>query len=166
METDPARVSELAREKTDENWRFRSFMKMLPRRRQQQINRAAEELGLKAQAQMDCRTCGACCRENWIPIDDQEALRLASRLSLPVLEFKQAYLVTDPDQETGIDARPCPFLAGTECRVYSDRPEVCRGYPYIGGDIASRMVGIIERAEVCPIVFEMLEQLKRHLRFA
>jgi hypothetical protein len=27
------------------------------------------------------------------------------------------------------------------------------------------MVGIIERAEVCPIVFEMLEELKERLGF-
>lgn len=49
--------------------------------------------------------------------------------------------------------------------MYEDRPEVCRGYPYVGGDVPSRMVGIIERAGTCPVVFEMLERLKDMLGF-
>ena len=31
--------------------------------------------------------------------------------------------------------------------------------------IQSRMIGILERAGTCPIVFEMLEQMKTHVGF-
>ena len=51
------------------------------------------------------------------------------------------------DDEPAIEAHPCPCLEGNACPVYEDRPKVCRGYPYVGGDVPLRMIGIIERAE-------------------
>lgn len=167
METDPQVVARLAGEREEENWRFRTWIKSLPAARYRWINALAEELGRRAETQMDCRTCGACCRDNVVPVDDAEAERLAERIALPILQFRKQYLTTTDEDEglPAMDAHPCAFLHGNECSVYEARPQVCRGYPYIGGDIASRMIGIIERAGVCPIVFEMLEQLKKRTGF-
>ena len=165
MEKNPETVAWLAAQKEDENWRFRSFLKMLPPRRRARADALATQLGRDAEAQMDCTTCGACCRANHVPVTDVEIERLAGRVQLPVLSFHERYLDTDDDGEPAIDANPCPFLEGTRCSVYEDRPEPCRAYPYIGGDVAARMIGIIERAGTCPIVFEMVEQLKRRLVF-
>jgi len=79
--------------------------------------------------------------------------------------FRRRYMTTNDDREPAIDATPCPFLDGKMCSVYEDRPDACRGYPYVGGNISSRMIGIIERAETCPIIFAMLEELKDELGF-
>lgn len=164
MEKGPAKVARLAEGERDANWRFRAYTKMVPLAKAARIDRLAERLGREAEAQMDCASCAACCRNNWVPVNDEEAARLARCLGLSVQEFQQEYLTTH-ELEWGIDAKPCPFLDDKLCTVYEDRPDCCRGYPYVGGQIAPRMWGIIERAEVCPIIYEMLEQLKQRLNF-
>ena len=165
MEKDPQRVAQLAEQQRDENWRFRSFVKMLNPRRQRQIDRAAEELGRDAEAQIDCRECAACCRDNVIPVNEEEITRLAGRLGLQPAEVREKWISHDEAEGDHIDARPCPFLTGNLCSVYEDRPDCCHGYPYLGGEIATRMIGIIERASTCPIVYEMLERLKDSTAF-
>lgn len=165
MEKDPQQVARLAEKRRDENWRFRTFLKMLNPRRQREVNRIAEQYGREAESQIDCRECGACCRDNVIPVNEQEIARLAKRLSLSPAEVREKWISHDEAEEDHIDARPCPFLNGNLCTVYEDRPDCCRGYPYIGGDIATRTIGIIERAGTCPIIFDMLERLKDAVEF-
>jgi uncharacterized protein len=165
MEKDPDIVARLAAHREDENWHFRTFLRVLSPRKRRQVDRLAEAIAHGAALQMDCRTCGACCRDNAIPLDDSEVARLASRLGVSVDAFRRQYLADDPEDGPIIDARPCPFLAGNCCSVYEDRPEACRGYPYVGGGIVLGMVGVIERAGTCPIIFDMLERLKDAVGF-
>jgi len=56
--------------------------------------------------------------------------------------------------------RPCPFLEGSRCTVYSDRPQSCAGYPFIGNGFRSRLLMHLSNAELCPITFNVLERLK------
>lgn len=165
MEKDPTIITRLAAAKENENARFRVFTKLMARGRANQLNRMAEAHGQAASAQMDCRTCAACCRDNWLPLGSAEIERLAARLSMTVDAFRSRYITRDESGEEAIDATPCPFLEGTLCSVYEDRPDCCRGYPYVGGDVPSRMLGIQERAGSCPIIYEMLEQTKREIGF-
>lgn len=165
MEKNPDVIARLAAEREDENWRFRTYLRTASRLSEGRVDRLAEKIGRAAEAQMDCTTCGACCRDIIVPVNTEEQVRLARRLGLSPEQFAERYLVTNDDDEPAIEARPCPFLDGNRCSVYEDRPEVCRGYPYVGGNIRSRMIGIIERAETCPIIFHMLEELKDAVGF-
>ncbi|GMU22720.1 MAG: hypothetical protein AMXMBFR13_28050 [Phycisphaerae bacterium] len=164
MEKDPQVVARLALQRRDENWRFRTFVKHLSAKRLARLEALSNRLGHEAEAQMDCTTCGACCRVNHVPVEPDEIERLASLAKLPVLDFRRQYLDTDDDGDPALPA-PCPFLDGARCTVYEDRPVVCREYPYIDGDIVWRMMAILERVETCPIVFEMLERLKEQSGF-
>ncbi|MHC4444682.1 MAG: YkgJ family cysteine cluster protein [Planctomycetota bacterium] len=165
MEKDPQAVSRLAAERNDENWSFRTFLKMSGRVKHSRVDAAARQFGEAARDQMDCTTCGACCRVNAIPVDDDDIKRLARHLKSSVSAFRKQYVESDEFCDNYIETSPCPFLEGNLCTVYPHRPQACREYPYIGGNISTRMIGIIERAENCPIVYEMLEQLKKHLGF-
>ncbi|MBP7934384.1 MAG: YkgJ family cysteine cluster protein [Phycisphaerae bacterium] len=166
MEKNPEIVARLARERADENWGFRAFLKaysILPERR---VDNLAERFARQAEAQVNCTTCAACCRDNYIPVNKEEIARLARRLNLTPGEFASRYVQPKTrEHDAGIDARPCPFLQDNLCSVYEDRPEVCQGYPYIGSNVASRTIGIIERAGTCPIIFDMLERLKDKLGY-
>jgi hypothetical protein len=148
----------------EENWRLRSFLKAFPRKRAK-FNRLAAQTGRAIEAEMNCCTCAACCQDNCIPLNKEEIERLAGCMNMSVERFIEQFMTTDPDGEPALAAMPCPFLLDNECSIYTARPEACRGYPYIGGDIVEGMVGYIERAENCPIVFNMLERLKDQLNF-
>ena len=52
------------------------------------------------------------------------------------------------------------------CSVYEDRPADCSGYPYLyKEDFASRTLAMIDRTFTCPIVFGVMEELKRSTGF-
>jgi Fe-S-cluster containining protein len=165
VEKNPDTVSQLGAELRQENWRFRSFVQTSAGLTPARIDGLAKRLGREAEAQMNCRECGACCRDNCIPLTDDEIDRLAARLNLDNATFREHHITLDEDGVPALDAMPCPFLEDRQCAIYEDRPEPCRGYPYLGGSFMSRSVGIIERAEVCPIVFDMLERLKEQTGF-
>lgn len=166
MEKNPEIVAKLAAERQDENWRFRTYMKASGRISPAKVDRLAEQFGREAEAQIDCTSCGACCRDNCVPVDAEEQARLARAIGISEQEFAEKYLGKDEDNEPAIEASPCPFLEANRCTVYEHRPEACRGYPYVGGNVSTRMIGIIERAGTCPIIYDMLERLKDALGFS
>lgn len=76
------------------------------------------------------------------------------------LEEKEAgvYRIVEP---------PCLFLMEDGvCQIESCKPQCCREFPYTGkpGRLFS-LYSIIDSASVCPVVFEILERLKKRLRF-
>jgi Fe-S-cluster containining protein len=165
MEKDPRVAAALAKELNTENWRFRTFLRTYCRLSDARLNGLAKEAGEQAAAQMDCRACGECCRDIVVPLEDDEIAAMAAAATLSETEFRERHVRKTDDYDQAIEAKPCPFQEGNRCTIYESRPSPCRGYPYVGGDIRSRMLGILERAETCPIVFEMLEQLKQRLGF-
>lgn len=57
--------------------------------------------------------------------------------------------------------QPGPLLVGKRCSCYEDRPEDCRSYPHLDKpDRVASLLSIIGNAEVCPIVYEVLERAK------
>ncbi len=51
--------------------------------------------------------------------------------------------------------------------MYEDRPADCKGYPYLyEPEFSSRTMGMISRTFTCPIVYEVIEELKRSWGFA
>ena len=166
MESDPDRVARLAIERQDENWRFMRFLKRSSRLSAGRIDALAARLAAEAETRIDCTECGACCRDNCITVNNDEIAALARRVDLDIETFRDRYIIEDDDGQPAIDATPCPFLNGRRCTIYEDRPEACRGYPYIGMAFVDGMVGFLERAGTCPIIFETFEQLKRKTGFS
>jgi len=63
--------------------------------------------------------------------------------------------------------KPCPFLKDNRCSVYEDRPADCSGYPYLyERDFVFRTWAMIERIPTCPIVYQVVEDLKESLGFS
>ena len=160
--TDPEEVWRLAREKGDENWAFRAWIKaefgfddprLMP-----VVIRLAEEIT----AQIDCTACGNCCRQLGTALQPGDAPRLAQALGIDVATLTRTYLTADEMGE-GQVLPPCPWLEGNRCTVYDARPSTCREYPSLHNDIRASSLQRLGDASLCPVVYNLFEALKVEL---
>jgi Fe-S-cluster containining protein len=163
MSVDPAKVHHLAVLKEDENYRFRIFLKGRCDTNEEEIDRLVRELTDRVWAGIDCTTCANCCKVLQPTLKVDEMKRLAGRLGMAEEEFIATYLRPGEVDEKRwqIRGKPCPFLKDDRCSVYEDRPNDCRGYPYLHEpEFVFRTLGMIARTFVCPTVYEVMEELK------
>lgn len=109
-----------------------------------------------ASAADPCATCGACCHAYYVPVSGFDTWRISRSLGIDPSDFVVAY-----SQQPGADfgfqltdggdtyelalekqgpfelGQPCIFLDRlpgglNRCRIYAERPAVCRSYPMKG----------------------------------
>jgi hypothetical protein len=119
------------------------------------------ELYREVSAAIDCTACGNCCVEQWPLLQKRDVRRLATAMGMAAEDFERTYLRTDEEEHALVFAqRPWPLLADRKCSRYEARPDACRSYPHLyKKDMVGRLWGVVGNAEVCPIVFEVLERL-------
>jgi len=164
----PKEVKAKAQRLEDQNYKFRTFLR----------NRADEHI-LDEQfltlhnelfADYDCSKCANCCKTYQIPVADDEITKIAAFLRMSENDFADRYLCSaDPGEEKPflLKGKPCPLLGSDgRCQVESCKPEDCAGFPFTDQpERLSSMLSIIDHAEVCPIVYEILERLKKMYGF-
>ena len=164
--TDLEAIAAAAQRDERRNLSFRVYLRNLDwssRRLDGLVHEILEEVA----SQIDCTKCANCCRVMGAAVLPADSKRLAARLGMSKREFESTY--TTPDDEGGreISLKPCPFLDDCTCTVYDDRPRDCREYPHIQKtQFRSRLYFVLANAEICPIVFNVLEQLKEHFRWS
>jgi Fe-S-cluster containining protein len=164
IETDLACIERIARECSDANGAFRSFLKfgdLSP----VAIDRTAHELYEEVSGRIDCTTCANCCKVARPVLGPSDVKRLVARLNLPARDFRDRYLKKNEDGAGWLFVSlPCPFLSDNRCTVYGDRPRECRSFPHLHKrDFTSRLIQVISNYSLCPIVFNVYESLKREL---
>ncbi len=166
IETDLKKIKETAEKKEDENWEFRSFLKGYDIEVEELdsiVHRLFEEVCRK----IDCTACGNCCREISPVLDQEDIERLSRGLGISPANFKERFLVKDDRNYSEgfiFNQKPCPFLKGNLCSHYELRPEACRSFPHLDKEeFVFRLVGVVVNYGVCPIVFNVYEQLKAEL---
>jgi Fe-S-cluster containining protein len=164
--TDLVQIRLLGDKKREENLRFRRHMKS-----HDHSDRILRRIAEGIEQQIDCTQCANCCRMATAKVTERDVDRLARHFRVKPARIMSDYVV--PDAEEGHILRrredgECVFLSGNLCTVYEARPDVCRRYPHLvrgDGSIASRMWSMVDRASVCPIVYNSLEAFKEALRF-
>ena len=166
IELDLNIIKRNAKIREDQNYRFRSFLKGQDSDR---IDRIVHDLYSKVLEYIDCTECANCCIELETSFQIDEIDRLTKSLKIDKKEFINQS--TKPDEfgdkdKLFLKTRPCQFLKEKKCTIYSLRPEECNSYPYLHKDnFTSRLHGVISNYEVCPIVYNVYELLKRRLNF-
>jgi Fe-S-cluster containining protein len=119
-------------------------------------------------ASYDCCRCANCCRKAAVPLDQKEIAVIARFLSQSVEDFVVKHLVKSEEDAAYELESPCAFLAEDgKCQIENCKPATCRGYPLT--DKPKRlhsMFSVLDAAQACPVVFELLERLKRMCRFS
>ncbi|MDR1111962.1 MAG: YkgJ family cysteine cluster protein [Deltaproteobacteria bacterium] len=160
----PDKVKSKGEKLEGQNIRFRAFLKN--RADDDELDAHFLRLHKELFSDYDCSKCNNCCKSLTITLDDGEVAAIAGFLGQSASDFAAAHLVED-DGQHAFKARPCEFLGDNgQCGIKSCRPAVCEGYPYTDrpGRL-SRMLSVVYSAEVCPVVFEILERLKEIYRF-
>ena len=170
MAVNLVQIRQLAEKKEDENLRFRHFLKTRCNLEPDRIDQRVFEITQRVWAGIDCTACANCCREMKPTFSEEEVDRVAHRFGVRRREFIETYLErSEAGSENPWRTRttPCPFLKERLCSIYEDRPAECRGYPYLyEPNFVIRTFGMISRTFTCPIVYEVMEELKRSLGFS
>jgi uncharacterized protein len=120
-------------------------------------------------AATDCTACARCCTTLRPVFSEKFQELVAKRLGITTEQFRERYLELCKDEDGTqwqIRQAPCPFLIDNKCSIYEDRPDNCRDYPYLyKNEFRTRLWAMVERTVTCPIVFNLLEELKAKLRF-
>jgi len=117
----------------------------------------------KISSRTDCLQCANCCRSLGPRITDKDVERMAKALRLKTADVISRYLRIDEDNDMVFQSMPCPFLgADNYCSIYENRPKACREYPHTDRKRFYQIYNLsIKNAYTCPIVYEVLEELKK-----
>ena len=164
----PTEVKAKAQSLEEQNCKFRIFLKN--RANEHELDAQFLSLHKELFSEYNCRKCANCCKSCSILLAEDDITRISSFLEMAEDDFAAEYLAdADEDDEKPyvFKGKPCPFLhEDGSCGIQSCKPDVCDGYPFTDkpGRLWS-LYSVIEHAEVCPVVFEILERLKKMYGF-
>jgi uncharacterized protein len=164
IEMDLRKIERLSIQRDRENFQFRAYLKNMDPKA---VDRVVYRLHKIITAQINCLDCGNCCNSLVPRVTDEEIAKLAGIDNISVGEFEERHLEEDKSNNSKfLKAMPCRYLEGKSCTVYENRPAECRSYPhtYRRGFIF-RTLTVIANYAICPIVFNLLENLKKELDF-
>lgn len=162
----PDKVKAEAKKKEDENYKFRSYLKM--HADEKELDRQFFRLHKELFADYDCSKCRNCCKMYRGSIPEGDVEQDAEYLRITPEQFVDFFL---EKEECGIDYntkhKPCDFLQEDgNCKLGDCKPESCKKYPYTNQpDRLGSLLGMLNSVEVCPVVFEMFERLKKEYHF-
>ena len=163
--TDLKAIEILAEEREDENMEFRAFLKQITMK-DEEVDEIVHRIYDEVIKQIDCTQCGNCCKELGTLVSEKDIKRLAKGMGITQEECIRKYCGKiegkEPDYE--LTGPPCPFLRDNKCVYYEYRPKECWSYPHLHKkEFTTRLFGVVSNYAVCPIVFNVYEQLKKEL---
>ena len=149
LETNLKTIREIATKNSSENAAFKDYLK---EQDAEKIDIIVHHLNDKITPQIDCLKCGNCCA-NLRPSATREALRkFVKEADICKLMYAESMV--------------CKNLKDKKCTIYNDRPEECKSYPYMdSNNFINRIQATLFNYEICPIVFNIFECLKKELKW-
>lgn len=161
--TDLTEMAHLAAIREEENEHFRSFLET-------QDGESTDALVFSLQEnvskKVDCRQCGNCCKSLMIVVTEDELRRVAELTHSIPKDWREKNIEEGLSGKMILNTIPCLFLSERQCTIYPDRFEGCREFPglHLPG-FTRRYFTLLMHYDRCPIVFNVVEQLKKHLSF-
>ncbi len=164
LQTDLSKIQYYGGKNEKKNWQFRTYLKSLDKD-EAEIDAIVHRIYADVIKQIDCTQCANCCKRMRPVVTKDDIRSLSTHLHLPKDTFISQYLEIREDEYL-IAKKPCPFLKDNLCSMYEVRPEDCHSYPYIWKKgFLTRLIRVIENYPICPIVFNVYEQLKTELNY-
>ncbi|MBN2174980.1 MAG: YkgJ family cysteine cluster protein [Bacteroidales bacterium] len=163
-EIDIEKIALLGEQKEKENFDFRTFLKGHDFKR---IDKIVHRLDKEIRSQINCKDCGNCCKSLRPCVTNLEIDTLSKIDNLTQHDFVSGFVEIDNfEQIKYLKDTPCKYLNDKLCSIYTNRPEDCKSYPHTQKtEFITRTLGMIDNYGICPIVFNLFEQLKEELNF-
>lgn len=164
IQTNLSAIAADADEKMEEN---QAFVQMLKNMDGGGIDEKVFQLNEAITPQIDCTTCGNCCKTLMVNIDETEANSLSEHLQMDRKVFDEQYLEKSEHSDRMLmNAIPCHFLENNSCSVYPYRFAGCREFPALDKPFfTKRLFTVFMHYGRCPIIHNVVEQLKEDLEF-
>ena len=167
--TEPDKTKEMSERFADINSKFRIFLKKNanPDELDEYFHKLHNEIFYRDG--YDCCKCNNCCNLYDIRVGQDDIAEIAGYLGITENDFIEKYLMPDKREFDCLilKDKPCRFLdADGKCRIYKCRPSVCRDFPYTNkpGRLYN-MLSLLDFMEECPVIFEIIEKLKKVYNF-
>ena len=132
-----------------------------------EVDQKVHALNNKIASKIDCTACGNCCKTLLININEKEADALSEHLDQTREMFDKNYLEKGMNGTMLMSAVPCHFLKENKCTVYDYRFEGCKEFPAMHlPHFNKRLFTTFMHYNRCPIIFNIVEQLKIETQFA
>ncbi len=161
----PEEVMTVAKQKEDENLKFRRFLKN--RADSEDLDKHFLRLHRELFANYDCTSCRNCCKYLSATIAEWDIPKMAHHLSISEEEFCTTFLKRGDCHEWASKTTPCSFL-NTDgfCMLGNCRPEGCRTFPYTDKpERLESLLSVLNAVSVCPVAYEIWERLKDEYGF-
>lgn len=162
MLSTPIQIAPLLKDKIIDNIFFKKFLRGIS---SQEADERIHRLSETVSAQVDCMVCANCCKKLEPGLETSEIETLATLKQQAIDEFKQQYVAYD-GEALYLKTKPCMFLNNCACTIYENRPAACSGYPHLNQPDMKFRKTLWENYSICPIVFNVVEELKLELGFS
>jgi uncharacterized protein len=131
------------------------------------LDQHVQQLNATIAPQISCTDCGNCCQTLMVNITEPECVRISNFLEKSTQEFKEEFVETSLTGEMMVlNKMPCHFLKNKSCSIYEHRFTECKEFPQLNNDnFKSRTFSTMMHYGRCPIIYNVMEQLKVVLNF-
>lgn len=157
----PQQLQKAVQQKPAENIFFRKFLRNLSAEKTDKI---IHRLNKKITPEIDCTQCGNCCKKLEPALNETELTMLAQQKKCEPEDFRREHVSFD-GSTLFLKSKPCVFLHENKCMVYGKRPMACADYPHLTQKNMKYKQSFWDNYSVCPIVYNVIEQLKAELNF-
>jgi uncharacterized protein len=131
-----------------------------------QLDATAHEVNDLISAAIDCTECGNCCSKLVINVTQAEVTGLAETLGISEQKTREQYIEESMGGNCFVNTIPCHFLSDKKCTIYTGRFTECRDFPHLHKPgFKARLAGTLNYYGSCPIIYNVVEVMKRKLGF-
>jgi Fe-S-cluster containining protein len=144
----------------------KKFFRDLKRIKSKKLDKAIHSLHQNEFECTDCLKCANCCTTTGPLFTDKDISRISRFLKIKPSFFTDKFLRVDEDQDYVLKKLPCSFLMqDNRCSIYDVRPKACREFPHTDRIKQKQLLSLTQKnTEVCPAVFNIIENLKKELK--
>lgn len=158
MLLNPDEIRKVISEKENENERFRYYLKKEPAKK---VDYWFHSLNKKYAELINCKECANCCKSCNPSFTEAEYNAVCQSLDS---NTKESFVFDSNENQYQFCKTPCLFLKENLCSIYLQKPSACSEYPYLDKkDMKYRLLSVFMNYEICPIVFNVVEEMKMQL---